>query len=416
MKKFLTLNDYIKFFPLLIVYTVLCTIKSKDILIGDEGRYLGYADNLLNGFYAYPLYDTVFLWNGPGYPILLAVFKSLDFSLFSIRLFNCLFIYFSIVLFFKSLTIFIQEKPAVLITLLLGLYYPFLDSSIPYVLTEALSFLLISLVAYNLIKYLNKNSRKNLWLTVLALGYLALTKIIFAYVILSLIIIFVPFVFFKKTVTYTKKYVLVLSLSFCFTIPYLAYTYSITNKYLYYGNSGGMSLYWMSTPYEHEFGDWNSFATLKEEPLLYKNHHAFINSIEHLYPVEKDIALKEKAIENIKNNKFKFFKNWNFNISRLFFGHPFSTYVKPRDSLILISVYNVILLVSLVVTIILSILHFRNINPIFHFFGSFIITYLGGVSLLSAYPRFLHIVLPMILIWICYTLNKFVSIKLQIRR
>src|SRR5690349_1086566 len=44
--------------------------------VGDEWRYLYYADNLLHGFYS--PHDRVFLWNGPGYPLLLAPFVGID--------------------------------------------------------------------------------------------------------------------------------------------------------------------------------------------------------------------------------------------------------------------------------------------------------------------------------------------------
>ena len=40
-------------------------------LEGDEPRYLGYANNLLNGFYANP--NNPELTNGPGYPLFIAL-------------------------------------------------------------------------------------------------------------------------------------------------------------------------------------------------------------------------------------------------------------------------------------------------------------------------------------------------------
>ena len=53
MKKFFALNDHIKFLPVLILYVIICLIKSKDILVGDEDDYLRYANNLLTGYYAH---------------------------------------------------------------------------------------------------------------------------------------------------------------------------------------------------------------------------------------------------------------------------------------------------------------------------------------------------------------------------
>ena len=41
--------------------------------IGDEQRYIDYANNLWNGFYS-PDFPNIFIWNGPGYPIFLMPF------------------------------------------------------------------------------------------------------------------------------------------------------------------------------------------------------------------------------------------------------------------------------------------------------------------------------------------------------
>ena len=42
---------------------------------------------------------------------------------------------------------------------------------------------------------------------------------------------------------------LVYALALVWCLPYLAHTYSLTGRWFYWGSSGGMSLYWMSTPY-----------------------------------------------------------------------------------------------------------------------------------------------------------------------
>ena len=410
MKKFLLQKDYLKFTPLLLIYVLICIVKSQNNLVGDEDDYLRYANNLLNGYYAHTSNDYAFLWNGPGYPIFLMIFEFFDCSYLIPRLCNALFLYFGVTLFFKALKLLIPEKKALYVSLILGLYYPFLSQALPFMLTEALSFFLISLFTYNLLLYSNNNSKKNKWLAIISLGYLILTKIIFAYVITALVVILLPFLFIKKT---SRKYALLLFLSFTFTTPYLAYTYSLTNKLFYFGNSGGMSLYWMSTPYEEEFGDWHSFITLKEKPKLYKNHGCFINSIQNLDPVNKDIALKEKAIENIKNNKLKFFKNWLFNLNRLFFNSPYSTEFKPPKSVFINSMFKGVLLFFVVVSVFLSLKHYKKSKPVFCFLASFILVYIGGISLLSSYPRFLDILLPMLLVWISYTLQQFTMLKLK---
>lgn len=408
MKSLSFKNEYIFFLPLLLIYVLICLIKQQNILVGDEDDYLLYADNLTNGFYADPSHEYSYLWNGPGYPLVLAFFKILNFPLLIPKLLNTLFIYLGIVYVFKTLKQFINKKTSFIFALALGLYYPLLVQSIPKLLTEALSFFLVSLFTYSVFSYINKKSKKHKWISISTLGYLVLTKIIFAYVIFGTLIMVLPLFYYRRFFSSAKSFCLILVLGFSLTIPYLMYTFKLTNKLFYYGNSGGMSLYWMSTPFENEFGDWHSFETLKEKPYIYKNHKNFIETIKNLPPIEKDIALKKKALYNIKNNKFKFFKNWLSNIGRLFFDYPhdiqkidykFFIYLIPKLIIFIILLFNSIFIFF----------NFRKLNPIILFLNIFLLVYLGGLSLLSSYSRFLNIVLPIIFVCITYTFKK--SIK-----
>jgi len=52
--KILGLNPYLLFLPLLFLYIAIVLIFSKDVFQGDEGRYIGFAKNLIQGFYSPP--------------------------------------------------------------------------------------------------------------------------------------------------------------------------------------------------------------------------------------------------------------------------------------------------------------------------------------------------------------------------
>jgi len=410
MKYTINTNDYLKFLPLFIIYIIICFIKQQDILVGDEDDYLLYAENIINGFYADASHEYSYLWNGPGYPLFLAIFRLFNISLVLAKLFNCIFLYIGIVYFYKTLKQIICKKKALYIAIALGLYYPLLVEALPKLLTEALSFCLISLFAYSLFKYLTRKSKKHKWISSIVLGYLILTKIFFAYVVFGSLLIIFPFLFYNKTQKYVKQYSTILFLGFCFTTPYLFYTYHETNKFFYYGNSGGMSLYWMSTPYENESGDWHSFKTLESKPEIYKNHKSYIDSIKNLHPIDKDIILKKKAIHNILNNKNKFFKNWLSNLGRLFFNYPY--YLQKTDyKFFIYLIPKILIFLSLFIAFFLNLKNFKKISPFICSLGFFSILYLGGLSFLSSYPRFLHVILPILLLWISYTFNEFFSIK-----
>mgnify|MGYP007014082111 CR=1 FL=1 len=402
------MKDYLKFSPLLFIYIIICLLKQQDILIGDEDDYLLYADNLLKGFYADNSHEYSFLWNGPGYPILLSAFRLFELPIVFAKLFNTVLIYFGIIVINATLKQLIGNRKAFFISLAIGLYYPFLSRSIPYLLTEALSFFLISLFTYSVFSFLIKKSKKHLWISSITLGYLVLTKIIFAYVIYGSLLIVIPFMIYKKTKEDAKKFSFILLFGFCFTIPYLIYTYNLTDKVLYYGNSGGMSLYWMSTPYENESGDWHSFVTLHEKPEIYKNHKNYINSIKYLEPVKKDIELKNKAFENILNYKGKFFKNWLANIGRLFFGYPHDIQTINYKFYIYL-IPNIVIFLVLIISLYIFIVRFKTLNSSLYLLFIFLLVYFVGLSFLSSYLRFSHITLPIIAVCSTHAFQKFIS-------
>jgi hypothetical protein len=55
-----------------------------------------------------------------------------------------------------------------------------------------------------------------------------------------------------------RQLILVWIIAFSVTIPYQLYTYNLTGKIYYFANSGGSSLYFMTSPYLGEFGEWNN--------------------------------------------------------------------------------------------------------------------------------------------------------------
>ena len=82
------LSIYLKLSPFLLIYLALINLwVLPTSLSGDEGRYIMFSKNLLNGFYS-PSFPNINLWNGPGYPIFITPFIALDIPISVIRLFN----------------------------------------------------------------------------------------------------------------------------------------------------------------------------------------------------------------------------------------------------------------------------------------------------------------------------------------
>lgn len=406
-------KPYLKFLPLLFIYVVIIILKHKNEFIGDEGRYWEYSIKLINGQYADLSYNEYsYLWNGPGYPIILIPFVLAGGSLFTIKLFNAVLVFVSIIFFYKTLLLLnIGKNKASITSMALGLYFPFLLQALPSILTEAISFFWLITHFLFLLKYVIYRKRTSFFLSAFSLAFLILTKVIFAYVLYVILIIYaIHYLVYKSKKS--KVVLLLYTVSFLFTTPYLIYTYNLTGKPFYYANSGGKSLYWMSTPYEKEHGDWMFFETLEENTAVFENHKYFLDSIKDLSPIEKDSSLKREAISNIINHKKKYLENWIDNINRTIFGFPFNNQEALSSYSFTFRIFsNAIILTLFLFSFLIFLINIKKVKFEIIFVFFFTIIYLGGISLVSSYPRFLYPVIPLVFIFIIYTFNKFVKIE-----
>ena len=237
---------------------IILKVDSGGEFYGDEGRYYQFAKNLTSGFYSPPA-PKIDLTNGPGYPIVLIPFIAFDLPNISLKLMNAFFYYLSIILLYKSLQQFASSRKVLIFSLFWACYYN-LYQDLSLLLTESFTCLLISLIIFTLLKAFkpdpSKVSNISVFLCGFTLGYLVLTKIIFGYVLIFLLLGSALIWLMKRGIESYKKVVFILFIAFATTVPYLIYTYNMTGKILYWGSSGGDSLYWMSTPYEGEYGNW----------------------------------------------------------------------------------------------------------------------------------------------------------------
>lgn len=402
------LSIYLKLIPFLVLYTALCIALSQNIQVGDEDRYLEFARNLIKGHYS-PPYPEINLWNGPGYPIVIAPFLLLKLPLIAIRLLNGLFLYFSLIISYKTFVTYSSQKNALLFTLLLGLYFPIFEM-LPMILTESLAWFLISLICYLFTK--NFRHKYVIWklivLTAFAIAYLVMTKVIFGYVVMIMFFVSAGLLLVPGFRIAAKKAVLIFSISFLFCLPWLIYTYSLTDKLFYWTNSASMSLYSMSTPFEKELGDWRSFDELNADP----DHKAFIDSILKLNNIQKDEAFNSAAIRNIKNNPQKFFSNWLANVGRLLFSYPYSDTPQTIKSYFTI-VPNLFIIFCILLSFIAGITNYKKIPFELFLLLLFILIYLFGSSLVSSYRRMFYITMPFWFYFFSYIINNIISIRIK---
>lgn len=414
-------NIFLILLPFLLLYGILVISGMKEGLRKDEWRYVYYAHQLLKGEYSPP--GTVFLWNGPGYPLFLAPFIAMGFSLGVLKMFNAFFLYLSLVYFYKSSAYFFPGYISLVVTALLGAYWPAYEM-LSYLMTESFMIFLITLLLWFCIRLYMSSNPSSLYMMLLAgsLALAALTKVIFGYVLLAMILIMSVWLLIKrnsKLVTAVK--VILLSLVFCW--PYLIYTYTISGKLFYWSNAGGMQLYWMSTPYKGEFGDWINFTypVSKHEEvnkIFSSRHGKIINELfdyPHLFEklgqedlitrsnIYQDEGFRKYAWANIKSDPGKFLNNWVANVSRMLFDIPYS-YKTQNYKFLKYAIPHIPLLAALLLGFAILVSARPRLPFPIIFLMIFTVVYLGGSSLLSAYPRQFYITIPILTFWIAMTL------------
>lgn len=383
---------------------------SKETLTVDEPSYLGFAHNLLHGFYSPPP-PNIDLWHGPGYPLLIAPLVALNVPLICLRLLNALLLYFSVIFFYRIVQDRFGYKPALILAVIFGCYW-LAFKGLPVIMTETFVFFLLMLITNVASWYFNSNKiiPAQLFLLSFLIAYLALTKIIFGYVLMiGLFIVLLGWIISRKK-NY-KKASLVFATALVFTLPYLIYTYSLTGRFFYWGNPGGSALYWMSNPVKGEYGDWFNVRLEPNQSIdgivpgakqrLEANHLEEMTLINKYVGVERDDLLKQKALNNITNHPFKYFQNWVANIGRLLFNYPYS-YRKYGMGMYLNMIPNLFLVGAVFFYLPYTLSRWRQMPAFIKFLLLLVIIYFFLSTLVSAAIRMFYILFPVLATWLSY--------------
>jgi len=394
---------------LFIGYLIAIWIFAGNLPVYDERRYLMFAEHLVHGYYSPPA--NINLWNGPGYPLVLVPFVWLQTPLIYPKLLNAFFLTGFILFFYYTLLLYLPERSALFGACLVGVFPPIL-SEIHLLYTETIALFLIGGFIYCYCQT-HQTKKGGPWLILSAffLAYLALTKIFFGYVLMVYLIVSFILALWKRS-RHLKLSLMIFGLAFLFCLPYLIYTYSLTGRILYWSNSGGLSLYCMSTPYEDEWGDWFDQNKFKGNPFLARNHQSFFDRISKLPAVEKDEALKGQAVNNILQHPRKFVINWMANLGRLFFNYPYS-YTPQKISTYAYFLPNIFLFVIMIFSLFVSFYAYKSIPYELFSLLVFSLIAFGGSSLLSAYSRQVLPLIPIAALWIFFIWCRVVSLKIK---
>jgi 4-amino-4-deoxy-L-arabinose transferase-like glycosyltransferase len=396
-------NKLVFLLPLLSFYFIVCAVFVDNKLEHDQARYVRYAQNLSEGFYAPP--DTLYLWNGPGYPLLLVPFVKVNISLMWAKFLNPIFLFCAVCFTYFILCEYMSPRMSLVGAYALGLYLPALHP-MTLLLTEILSMFLVAGFALFLVKYFRYNKGYYAWAAGFFCAYLALTKVIFGYVaclglVLSLLL--------SKVNKTWRRTAGIYAISLLFCLPYLFYTYSITGKLFYWANAGGISLYWMSSPYPKEYGNHIPTQQVLTED-HFRQHRDLYQDMVGLNYVEQDALFKKQALLNIRQHPLKYCFNWAANLGRMWYNYPFS-YKYQRPETLFFMVPSSFLLVSLVFCSYPLWKRRNNIPGELAVLIWFAAIYLAGSSLIYSQIRYVLPVVPVLIIVIFFTANQILEIK-----
>ena len=389
-------------------------------LKGDETRYIAYAENMAHGFYTDA--ENPNLSNGPGYPLVLLPFVALESNLLIPKLLNGIFVVLGIFFLYKTLLFYTKEKYAIIVALLIGLYPPLLNW-MTALYSESLSFVLVSgFIYYFCSLYQKKKNWKTIILASFCLGFLVLTKVIFFYVLLFGAII-LAILFLIKKQSNTNRALFVAIGAFVVTSPFLIYAYSVTGKVFYLGTRGGEILYHRATPFENEYGNWfspNKILDVAKDKtskktenlsLLIANHEAFYRKLDPLSNMQKDSALKAKAIENMKKHPLKYVKNTAANTTRFLFNIP-NSYKTQSFKVFGYIIPNGFLVVLLLLIAWPAFLARKKIPFEIKAALLFSLIYGGGMILLLGKPRYFTMMVPSLVLFLVYCYSHIIKISI----
>jgi hypothetical protein len=205
----------------------------------------------------------------------------------------------------------------------------------------------------------------------------------------------------------------------------------------YWSSFGGNNLYWMSSPFEGEYGNYFTFPFSESkdriagsEEIIQRNHQKdfeeilknpevkkanLSNGVLHdnlSYGIVQDELLKKIAIENIKSHPLKFLQNCISNIGRMLFNYP-ADYTLQKPSTLSRLPINGILIVFVLFSLIPTLMNWRKIDFPIRFLLFFASLYFGGSIFGSAAPRMFTLIVPILLIWIAFIISKSIKVKLK---
>lgn len=389
----------------LLFYVIVTLVANRPDLIWDEGRYLEFARNLTQGFYANS--ENPDIINGPGYPLVLAALLMAKVPLIGLRMVNALFMALAGWFSFRAVKSYAGRRWALGVALVTVLH-PNLVRTAPYLMTEALAVCCIAGFAWAFSAALR--AEKTNWGTIsaaaLIFAWLTMVRVFFGNVIMASLPFLVLLVLIvKHQRAKLLRALMVMLLAFAMCLPWLAYTKAKTGENLCWSTVGGELLYWMTSTNEGENGHWFSVEDARTKPELVAHHRELFLPYYDLPVKEREARFKKRAVEQLKGNPAGVFKNWLCNWGRLTIGHPRSFERMDLSAFVLLVVNGPIVL-AFVGACVVALWRWREVPTEIVIIGLLSLIYIGGSSIAPGLPRYTVVLWPWIGVIIAAVLSK----------
>ena len=369
----------------------------------DEPSYVVLAERLVDGYYVTGDDDAILnadpgspdLWFGPGLPALLTPLVAVDAPLSLLRLTSPLVLFAAVLLMYVLARERWGSRVGLAAAYGLGLYVPFLGL-LSNLHSEVLAVLFVVVGMLGLARFLDRGGV--VWLVVGAAGLagLALTRVAYGWVLtVALLVLLVSWLLQRSRAAARATVVLALSLALC--LPWLVYTYTKTERPFVWGNSGSLSLYWMTSPHEGDLGDWHQAHLVFSDPAL-RPHREFFEGLRGLDLAEQNAKIEREALRTIADHPLAYSENVVANVSRMLFNSPYSRTLQQTND-VFYAIPNAILLGAAVFCALVLLPRRRTLPPEAGVFVVLAATAFGLHALVSAYPRMLAPIVPL-LVWL----------------
>lgn len=369
----------------------------------DEGSYVVLAERLVDGFYVTGDDGAILderpgspdLWYGPGLPALLVPLVAVDAPLQALRLTSPLVLFAAVLLMYVLGRERWGQRVGLVASYALGLYIPFLGL-LSNLHSEVLAVLFVVVGMLGLARFLERGGI--VWLAVGALGLagLALTRVAYGWVLTIVLVGLVGWWVARRSRS-TGRAAVVVALALALCLPWLAYTHSKTDRVLVWGNSGSLSLYWMTSPHEGDLGDWQQAHLVFTDPDL-RPHRAFFEGLRGLSLAEQNAEIEREALRTIADHPGAYAENLVANISRMLFNSPYSRTAQQTND-VFFALPNAILLGAAVLCAIVLVPRRRGLAPEAGVFAVLAGAAFGLHALVAAYPRMLAPIVPLV-VWL----------------